>query len=403
MKLKNLFLMLLAVAAGAFVSCDKEEDTPKTYSAQLSFKAPSSIGDNSFTWKEGTLVMTEINTGKKTSFSVSEAMTLSGLEAGQYNAVIDGEITCAENDLSVRGSKENITVDTDVSFSIDLIVYNSQSTFVFSEIYCAGSLKADGSSGITGDKFFKIYNNSDTVQFADGIAILESVLGCVDKYTYTPDPRDEGFASQVVYVIPGDGTEHPVQPGEYIVITDQASNHNADNPNAIDMSGADFEWFDDTEKSIDTDNPNVPNMDKWYSYSATIWTPNNQGNRAYAIARIECGKDAFLQDYYHEDWSYENSGITMYKKGYFVPNEWILDAVNLSPSSVFNMLGTSVSIDKGYVSISEQGSSKDRFGKSAQRKVSGETISKDGRKYTVLLDTNDSASDFTVETVSYKK
>lgn len=409
MNYKNLPFALFIASISMLVSCSENNEV-QMYEAQVTTNAPTSLQGKEFVWTEGTLTMREMNTGKETSFALPTT-TIHNLPAGQYTASIEGKISYADptngeaQTAGVRGSKENITIkEGNASFSIDLVIYNAASSFVFSEIYCTGSLNAKGTGGIVGDKFFKIYNNSNTVQYADGLALLECVLGCTDEYTYTPDPRVEGFASQVVYVVPGSGKDYPVQPGESFVITDQASNHTTGNTNAIDMTKADFEWYDETDKGMDTDNPAVPNMDKWYSYSATIWTPNNQGNRAYALARIQTGSHSFLNNYWHENWAYVNTGVTKYKKGFLVPNNWILDAVNLSPSINFRMLGTSAALDKSYVSISDAGNSKERFGKSAQRKTSGQLTTQDGKStYTVLLDTNDSANDFTVATVSYKK
>lgn len=408
MNIKHLSFVSLIAFAALLPSCNDNDTAVPTCEIQLETRAPESLGNQTFTWVEGCLTMNEINTGQETSFPLpATALTLT---AGQYMARIEGRISYTGTDgktdtLNVRGSRENITVtETNTVIRIDLVIYDIASSFVISEIYCTGSLDASGQSPILGEKFFKIYNNSDTVQYADGLALLESALTCTFAYTYTPDPRKDGFPAHTVYVIPGSGKEHPVQPGSFIVLVDQASDHSAGNPNGIDMSKADFEWYDENDKVPDTDNPEVPNMEKWYSYSLTIWTPSYSSNRAYAIARILTDKEKFMQNYYHNDWSYESlPGHIMYQKGYLVPNEWILDAVNLCPKTKFTMLATSETLDKSFVSISDNGISTELYGKSVQRRTAGELTDKDGRIRRVLLDTNDSSNDFTVETVSYKK
>ena len=418
MKGKKYLVYFSLVAATLLSSCSNSDDIA-TYSPTFELKAPSSIGTTSFTWKSGNLSMTEINTGNTTVVALPMAQ-IPTVTAGEYTITIEGEIEYNTDSFDdngnptsittlspVRGSKEGVTINNNgISLDIDLIVYNNNSSFVFSEIYVTGSLNVKGTSGIIGDKFFKIYNNSNKTQYADGIALLESVITTVDNFTYTPDFRNEGFASQVVYVIPGDGDNHPVEPGKYLLIADQASNHNATNGNALDMSESDFEWYDYTNKGTDTDNPQVENLDRWYSYSATIWTPSNQGNRSFAIAKIPVKKEDFLAEgskYYHSDWEYVNSGVTKYKNGYLIPNSWVLDAVNLSPSTMFTKLATSVALDKSFVSISDTGSDVTRFGKSIIRKSAGQMKDEKGNTFTLLTDTDNSKNDFTIGNVSLKK
>lgn len=418
MKIKNIILMSAIAASLVTLSSCNSDDNIEFFSTGININAPVTINGKTFNWKEGNIVFKEINTNVETIIELP-LTTQPQLQAGQYNVSLEGSIeyntdgfdedgnpTILTSISNVRGSKENITVNSNgVSIDIDLMIYNNESSFIFEEIFITGSLNAAGTSGILGDKYFKIYNNSNSIQYADGLSLLESVITTVDNFTYSPDFRQEGMGTQVIYTIPGNGKDYPVNPGESLIIADQASNHSIDNTNALDMSNADFEWYDYTDKGTDTDNPEITNLDRWYSYSASIWTPSNQGNRAYGIARIPVDKETFLKtdgDYYHTDWSYVNSGKVLYKKGYLIKNEWILDAVNIAPSTTFNKLAVSVAIDKSYVSISSIGSDATRFGKSIQRKISGKMKDENGNTYTVLLDTDDSANDFNVTTASLK-
>ena len=74
-------------------------------------------------------------------------------------------------------------------------------------------------------------------------------------------------------------------------------NHKEANPNSIDLSKANFEWY--IESKQDVDNPAVPNLDVYYCYSKTIWVLNKQGNRAYAIGRLpkSMTKEKYISDY----------------------------------------------------------------------------------------------------------
>ena len=138
------------------------------------------------------------------------------------------------------------------------------------------------------------------------------------------------------------------------------------------------------------DNPDVPNMDKIYCYTLTIWVPNNQGNTTFAIGRFPEGltDEQYLQDYRY-DYDYINvtqaGTFEMSGSAYRFPNAWIIDAVNLCPHSDYQWLSVHESIDAGFAYVGETGSDKTRFGKCVRRKR-GE----DGK----LIDTNNSSEDF---------
>ena len=99
------------------------------------------------------------------------------------------------------------------SASLKWFFYNPSNTPVFGEIYFAGSLNAAGTNGLC-DTYFTIYNNTDEVQYADGIAIVESKLLNTDaNVIITPaNQRKATFTAQTVYVIPGSGQDVAIAP-----------------------------------------------------------------------------------------------------------------------------------------------------------------------------------------------
>ncbi len=399
MKLRKLFsFMQFTALAILLTACSDDENNVKKANAILYFCAPEWVGE-SFSWTEGTAKFTEINTDSKTSLDLTSNDQVN-IPEGLYSISVEGKIKYGDNTTNVRGSKENLLISApSTTIEITLSYYTTSSGIVFQEIYTTGSPKSTGTGGLTGDKFFKLYNNTDHTIYADGIALLETPILTSDDYEYTPDPIKSSFYTQVVYVIPGNGTQYPILPGKSIVIADQANDHTSNN--GLDLQNADFEWYDETSTGADTDNPSVPNLDKWYSYSLSIWTPTNQCNRAFGIARIPVSKEDFLNDYYLEcTYIHPANGKTMSKKGYLVPSEWILDAVNMSAKSNFKMLATPVSVDKSYAYVATTISDNSRFGKSIIRKVA--ETKENGR--VILQDTNDSANDFQCGvTVSYKQ
>ena len=186
----------------------------------------------------------------------------------------------------------------------------------------------------------KIYNNTDHMLYADGVALMESKFVTTQKFDYTPDIMSTHMTVQAVYVIPGSGTDHPVAPGESFILCDTGIDHRIANPNSFDLSRADYEWYDESSvpAHLDIDSPTVPNLDKWYCYTKSFWVLHNRGFRGFAIARIPIEKEKFLTENLYT-YSYvmvlPAGTFPMEQTAYKVPNEWIIDAVNTSVQSEY--------------------------------------------------------------------
>lgn len=276
--------------------------------------------------------------------------------------------------------------------------------FVIEEIYFTGTaLPETGSPDkYQGDQYIKIRNNTDEDLYADGMLLIlqSSVLSNMEgKIPAAVDFREEYCAGQAFYAIPGSGRDVPVKAGESLIIVNNAQNHLESNPDSWDATTADFEWYDESsnENFLDTDNPAVPNLDKWYAQTLTVHSLHNRGAYGIAIAMPPAGTtgEQFLQDhpigdeYYYIFHSPNGSDYEMPIKGYFVPNEWVLDAVNTGGRNTFGMAPWGTSLDAGYTWCGTEDSDPDRFNKSVIRKTGA-----DGK----LVDTNNSSNDFTPNT-----
>lgn len=276
--------------------------------------------------------------------------------------------------------------------------------FVIEEIYFTGTaLPETGSPDkYQGDQYIKIRNNTDEDLYADGMLLIlqSSVLSNMEgKIPAAVDFREEYCAGQAFYAIPGSGRDVPVKAGESLIIVNNAQNHLESNPDSWDATTADFEWYDESsnENFLDTDNPAVPNLDKWYAQTLTVHSLHNWGAYGIAIAMPPAGTtgEQFLQDhpigdeYYYIFHSPNGSDYEMPIKGYFVPNEWVLDAVNTGGRNTFGMAPWGPSLDAGYTWCGTEDSDPDRFNKSVIRKTGA-----DGK----LVDTNNSSNDFTPNT-----
>lgn len=393
----------IALCAG-FTACSDNEDTPEEikHTVTVTNSFPEGFADENPSFGSASLTFTELNTRNQYNFSISENEENFNiaLPSGTYDYT--GEILYSvdladgtEKNLMLRTVGSSVTITGDTAIALEWFKSNPTSSLLISEIYAAGSLNVAGTNGLR-DSFIRIYNNSDATLYADGLAIVESdfVNARASDFTITTPANDRNinFTVGTIWVIPGNGTDVPVNPGEYITLTDQAINWSAEVPGALDLTVADFEWYNDHAQ--DTDNPDVPNLDLWYCYSNTIWIMSNQCNRSYALVKFPDGmtKDKYLAEYHGGyDYIHPATGKEMHKdKAYLIPNEWILDGVNLSNREVYVRGALATSIDASYASISDKNSDKQRFGKKFVRKVAATTA--DGRE--ILQDTDDSASDF---------
>ena len=395
---KLLLTLATAAAAICFTACSNDKDDIPTTSVTVTAVNPTL---NAVAVKGLTAKLVNRNTGveyPKTDITASSFAL--DVPEGYYDITVSGSVTYTiggvEKEATVKGFAEGVNlVGATSAASVNLFVATVSNDFIIEELYLAGSLKPDGKA-YRGDAYFKITNNTDQVLYADGLAIVESEFTTVTMRDYTPNIMSEALTVQAIYAIPGSSAtqNYPVQPGKSIIIADQAQDHRAANVNSMDLTGADFEWYDDyTSASIsDTDNPSVPNLDKIFCYTATIWIPTQQGNRCFAIARMGTDRDTYLSDYKYT-YSYTNAlGTTTTKSQYKIPNEWIVDAVNTSVKNEFEWLVTAPSLDMGWTYWQETGSDKGGKGTSNRRKVLATAA--DGR--VIYQDTNNSAEDFEV-------
>lgn len=420
MKMKRVFyaVCMTMIAGLAFTACSNDDDNSvKMANVTMQFNAPAELQNQSPVIGIQELVLKNINTGEKTTvvkpatranvLSPSTVSIAVSVPEGLYTISMEGSLTYRLNGETIhskiRAYKESVTL-TEASSATPLnltgYVYNDSKeggSFVIAEIFFTGTETPENKQ-YNGDKYFRIYNNSGDTLCADGLTIAESAFLTVSKHTYSPDIMNEAFTTNAIYRIPLGG-KIMVAPGKSLLLCDIGKNHTTVNSNSFDLTKADFEWYDESSnpKFTDTDTP-VPNMEKIYCYTATIWGPHNRGFKAFVLARLgddennQLSAEQYLKDYVYE---YKYNMIingNVYEmgpsKGYKIPNKWVLDAVNLCVESEYEWNVTSPALDRGWTYCGKVNSDKTRYGKSVRRKVlSGIT----------LQDTNDSSVDFLPE------
>ncbi len=371
---------------------------------QLAIAAPEGVRDMQIVSQK--IQVTNLSTGATTTLTTLDNLSL---PEGLYDMVYSADITytaqssyneTAQAHGRLTGKAENVQVTgTQAHVQIDTYLSAESDDFIFEEIFFSGTLRSSGLQ-YYGDSYIKIYNNTDHVLYADGLAFCESKFKSTQYFEYTPDIRKDTMTVWSLYVIPGSGHDHPVQPGQSLILCDTGIDHRTANPNSFDLSAADWEWYDVSSQPdhMDIDSETVPNLDKWYCYTLSFYILHNRGFTSFALARIPIDKLQYLRDYkYTYNYTMYLPAGTFYMEqdAYKIPNSWIVDGVNCSIEAkrLWNILPPS--IDAGWTHCGKIDKDETRYFRSVRRKL--QYLNPDGTMH--LQDTNNSTEDFNTECI----
>lgn len=403
MKRKNFYLgMMMLLTAGLSLTACSDNDGVATTPVALSVEMPLGIDHVELT--NGKAVFTNVQNGEQ--YTISQFVNNNGtftasvdqVPEGTYNVAVTGDLSFTKDGVAgtakVDQKSENVTIKQgNANVKLAVNTFDAKGGFVISEIFFAGTQTPEAKT-YTKDQYVILSNNSDVTLYADSIAFAQSAFLTTNKREYTPDIMNEYMSVDALYMIPGTGKSVAVEPGKSLVLAINAMDHTEANANSFDLSHANYEFYDESSvpSQQDTDNPDVPNLDKWYCYSNSFYMLNNGGNKGYAIARMHQDKESFLADNkYDATYIFTSATVTKEMKTtcYKLPNSWILDAVNLCPSNAWQWNVISSALDAGYAYCAPTLSDKSRFGKAVVRK-------QENGKW---VDTNNSSNDFEMAAV----
>ena len=306
------------------------------------------------------------------------------LDPGIYSVVVS--YTSSSGEYS---GQRSISVFSDKT---DIIVIKKSvlGTFVIKEFYFAGSRTPAGKSYYA-DQYIEIFNNTDEVRYADGISVFEHESSGTGVNMW--ESIKDTIVGQMIWTIPGNGKQYPVQPGRSILIAQDGINHRNDpngNPlSPVNLGNADFEFYVPTKTNKDIDSPTVANMLDDYLSNTNISEIafRVQGGSALVIAKLpgnsETERKAYIARNLVVKTSVSGSAAVYYPK---IANKYVIDAVETvedEAHAIYKRLPAD--IDAGYTYITTGSYS----GKCIRRKVK-EIVS--GR--VIYQDTNNSINDF---------
>lgn len=263
------FALAALICPVLLASCSDDEAEKKI---DVTFNAiPKVAGALDVSALAGTPVQfTEVRNQDTKSFSLdANGSVIASLPMGVYNVSIEKNITNAQGEQVVISLRmENVNVNTDGQV-IDGYVNSLPASalgkdFIFSEVFFNG--ETNSGRMMHPDQYIVLFNPTENVLYADGVSV-----GVTMHISWWPKELwyDSYYPDQVpiggFITIPGSGKEHPVQPGEKLVIAFTAINHSEvvngeiAYDHAVDLSGADFEVYYGPDAN-DVDNPSVPNV-----------------------------------------------------------------------------------------------------------------------------------------------
>ena len=340
-KTLSIFIILFGLIIQSCSNDDNENEALKPVDFSVSLKYEAAF--NSLNAKKASITIVNTETANKYTVESDESgvALFKQILPGTYSITATKVIQSAEftetfgytpteAEINFNGSASSIIVNaTAIATSIEMKT-SKVGDFVIKQIYYGGSDTKKGA--VFRDQFIEIYNNSNTVQYADGLYMAQltgSTTTTVAAYSLPNGQFDwsksEGMTlananTDYVYAlniikVPGNGTQYPVQPGKSIVIAQNAINHKAnyiDNNGkavsivspelTVDLSTADFESFLGTYSGdtyqYDIQNPAVPDVNiAYWGNSNNDMIFDSLGRHGYTIFKMTDAEFAALKKY----------------------------------------------------------------------------------------------------------
>lgn len=391
--MRKFLFFLPVLAALILASCSEStDDVAKNFNVKVELKAMDGIDLSKVTDLEVTIV--NLTTSKEQTATPVEGVVSFSLPVGNYDCRATGKLS----ESAVSGILSNVAIQKDETLTLEVGYAAANSTLIFKEVYFSGV-----KSYYFKDAFYEIYNNSDEVQYLDGL-----ILGIVDEGLVNAKPApstwlDENgnlpdrypMASFTMY-FPGTGKEHALQPGESTVVATNPINHSErplganDVKSPVDLSNADWDIYCYPYSKVDTDIAGVPNMEYAYHTFGIDFMPATDG-QALIIARLPEGQK--VVDFVADKNNFQkakNSSFTHL----MIPSDYVLDGIEIvrAPENIrFKHLLPKTDMGMTWVDGSNDGSAAAGAysGKSLRRKVAS---IKNG--IVKFKDTNNSSVDF---------
>lgn len=287
------------------------------------------------------------------------------LAGSSYNMNIEAEVTYTNQSgimdtvMLISGKMVDIFSSSAFPDTIEMTPSKSDG-IVINEIYSCGPVST---AYYYFDQYIELYNASENTVYLDGIIVGRG------RQTLNDSLETVDYA-QATYLFhfPGEpltGREYPFLPGEFLVLAQDALDHSQYIPTSLDLSDADWEFFDQYGGAdIDNPAPNILNYRPDKDIDFMIGLTSNV---------------IFLTD--GSEWYYGDCYPNSNSQFIHLPLETVIDAVEYASSAELTH-SSSRRLDAGFAGIGITRYS----GKSTERRLPG-------------FDTDNSTVDFVVNNV----
>ena len=310
------------------------------------------------------------------------------LPQGQYKVTVTGKVADEAKAYLSGSTSVDLYVNTPVTVNLQKVM---QSSLIFKTIHNSGSKQY-----YMHESYFEIVNNSDEVQYLDNLILTAPAGNQQTANAWQANGYEDLYAcgQGSVVAFPGNGHDYPLQPGESVLIANDATNHKlaygedasqaADYASCPDLSNADWEiYLDYNANDVDYDAPNLKTI--FYNNQYMFAFGLGVSGRSYVLAKLPEGMTPEAYAALESSVMYEPGTSSTSMSYLVIPSKYVLDAVDIYDPETENHYPTFLPQDdatgvKGNPMYSA---------KCIRRKV---TKIENGRPY--YQDTNNSAADF---------
>ena len=404
--MRKYIFYIAALAAAAFTaSCAEMMNDARDAEVVAPIKVAYKIDIKEFTAPDGTpamapadwynnleVVFNNFSEGIETSVNVgSDGVADAEVIPGIYNITVRSTQKYDGKSYILNGLAQNVALTESITSASDKYAISIQpllgSPLCIREMYYAGS-----PGGYFRDQFYEIYNNGEEVVYLDHICLAHLVPEYataslpewpaedgVDKYAY----------AKTLWQIQGDGDDYPLQPGESVVLAQEAADHTQIETWAgfgiVNTTKVEWECWSGNEQRINTEGPDLPYV-FWSGYINKMqWMTSVDGS---AMALYQAGQNLeYGSDYWQEGVTTQHK-VGSSQQYVRIPVGYIYDAVECIPTSAdLDMKRIPGILDSGAATVDGYYN-----GKSVSRKVVD--YREDGTP--IFQDTNNSTADFEV-------
>ena len=383
--MKKFWNLLCVVLCGialslGFASCsDDDEKEVRTAQLQVVLNLPADLAPADI---EGLSVLLSNDKGQEQTLAVTEDNTVSAqVIQGMYKVTANGKIAGDATGTVVGTAQVDVFADATVTVELSKVY---QSPLIFKSIYSTG-----GVQGYVVDQYYEIVNNSDEVQYLDQLILTAPKGNQKTPNAWQANGYEDLYecGQGQVLAFPGNGTDFPLQPGQSILLVNNADNHKElakEGNHCPDLTKADWEVYLENVKG-ETDNKQVPNVEVIFQNNKNMkaWGLGFFG-RAYVLARLP--KGITPQQYAaNKENIMTTPGTASSMEFLMIPSKYVLDAVDILNPDETEHYPTFLPKDDAQGILASAAWQ----GKCIRRKV---TRIENGRPY--YQDTNNSSVDF---------